>query len=89
MTVTCTLAAGPAVTTTLTRSVTVDVDANGDTEHVSLPLSVTAPSSASAISTTLGCTQVASGGTGTPVVAAQATIYALAINPTTTTTPAS
>jgi len=88
VTVTCTLAAGPAATATVTRSVTIHVDSNGDTEFASLPLSVTAPSSTSAISATLGCTQVASGGGGTPNVAAQATIYALGINPATTTSTA-
>jgi hypothetical protein len=93
VTVTCTLAAGPSTTATVTRSQTINVDAAGDTEYASLPLSVTAPSSANAITASLGCTQTAAtpgaGVTGTPTVQAQATIYALGVNQSTTTTPAS
>lgn len=87
--VTCKLAVGTSTTAVTTQTVTVDVDASGDTEYTSLPLSVVAPSSPNAETATLSCTQTSTGSTDAPTVAATGTIYALGVTPpaTTTTTP--
>ena len=85
VTVTCKLAVGTSTTAVDTKNVTVNVDAAGDPEFASVPLSVLAPTSANAETAALTCTQTSSGSTLAPTVAATGTIYALGVSPTTTT----
>ncbi len=89
VTVTCTLAVGTSTTSTTTQSTTVKLNGASDTEFASLPLTVVAPESASAITTAVSCTEKATSTTDTPTVQAESTIYALNVNPTTETTTTS
>jgi hypothetical protein len=87
VTVSCTLAAGPATTAVQTRSVSFDVSqGTSDIVYTSIPLSVTAPLSANSITADVTCTQTSN--VGSPTVTAQTTIRALptASNTTATTT---
>ena len=87
--VTCTLAAGTSTTAVDTENVTVNVDGAGDTEYASVPLKLIAPTNANAETATLGCTQTTTGTPATaPTVAGTGRIYALGVNPATTTTTA-
>jgi hypothetical protein len=87
VTVSCTLAAGPATTAVQTRNVSVDVtQGTSNIAYTSIPLTVTAPLSANSITADVNCTQTAN--TGSPTVTAATTIYALptAANTSATTT---
>ena len=93
VTVTCKLAAGPSTTAVDTQSVSVNVDAKGDTEYASVPLRVVAPISANAETISLTCTQAYTTGSSTaaPAVSATGSIYSVGVtqaSATTTTTPA-
>lgn len=81
VTVTCKLAAGTSTSAVDTENTTLNVDAAGDAEYASLPLSVLAPSSANAETAALSCTQTSSGSTTAPTVAAAARIFALGVTP--------
>lgn len=88
--VTCTLAAGTATTATITRTQTVELTAQNQTQYTTLPLTVTAPEGPNSLVAPVNCSEKTVGsGTASPTVTAQATVYATTINqPTTTTTPA-
>ncbi len=85
VTVACTLSAGPSTTATETEDATVSLGDAGTTHHLSVPLTVLAPDSANAITSTVSCNESSSVTNDSPVVTAQSTIYALSVNPTTTT----
>jgi hypothetical protein len=86
VTITCKLAAGTSTTAVDTQNVTINVDARGDTEYTSLPLSVVAPTSTVAQTISLTCTQASTGSTTAPSVAASATIYSVAVTQASATT---
>ena len=86
--VACKLAAGPSTTAVDMRNLTINVDASGDPEYASLPLSVIASTAANAETATLSCTQTSTGSASAPTIAATGTIYAIGVSPTTTTTTA-
>lgn len=91
VTVTCKLAAGTSTTAVDTQNVTVNVDAKGDTEYASVPLSVVAPISANAETISLTCTQSYTTGSSTdaPAVSATGRIYSVAVTqPAAPTAPA-
>jgi hypothetical protein len=75
VTVSCTLAAGTATTSTQTRSVTLDATQGGSKVYASIPLTVTEPTSTNSTVADVTCMQTSTG--GTPAVAAQATVYGL------------
>jgi hypothetical protein len=86
VTVACTLSAGPSTTASVTNDVTVTLGDAGATHYVSVPLTVVAPLSATAITSTVSCLETSSVTGDSPVVTARSTIYALSVNPTTTAT---
>jgi hypothetical protein len=74
----CTLSAGPATTAIQSRSWTTEVGANALPQTNSIPLVVTAPSSTSAITAGVACTQEITGtGTSTPAVTVTTNINAI------------
>jgi hypothetical protein len=78
VTVSCTLAVGPATSATQTRTVTVQF--TGPTardQATSIPLVATAPSSPNAITANVSCTRSIQGGTTTPTVNVAASLNAL------------
>lgn len=82
----CTLAAGPATTAVQTRSWTIEVGPGGLPETNSIPLVITAPSSATAITAGVACTRTITGtGTGTPAVTVTTNINAVQTAGNTTT----
>jgi hypothetical protein len=70
VTVTCTLAVGPATTAVQSRSWTVEIGPNGLAQTNSIPLEVTAPASASSIAAGVACTQSSTGATAPTVTVA-------------------
>jgi hypothetical protein len=91
VTVTCTLAAGPATTATQTRSISLNVPGSGGSAAASVPLVVTTAENANAITSSVSCTDAVANPSDSPTVNARGTIYALTISPastsaTTTTT---
>lgn len=65
--VSCTLAVGTATTATQTRSVSIQLSGSPVRgQAASIPLAVTAPSSANAVTANLACTRTVLGGTPTP-----------------------
>ena len=72
----CSLAVGPATTAVESRSWTVEIGANGDDQTNSLPLEVTAPSSATSINAVVNCTREFTAGTS-PTVTVSSNINAL------------
>jgi hypothetical protein len=68
VTVSCTLAAGPATTATQTASVTFDVPTGAPDETASIPLEVTAASTTSAITGSVSCTRTVAPATPAPTV---------------------
>lgn len=85
----CTMALGPATTATVTRSATVNVNANNGPAFISVPLTATAPSSTSATTGTVACSSTYTNGTAAPTVKVQSTLNVLQTASNTTTTPAS
>jgi hypothetical protein len=85
----CTMALGPATTATVTRSATVNVNTNNGPAFISVPLSATAPPSASATTGTVACTSTYKNGTSAPTVKVQSTLNVLETASNTTTTPTS
>jgi len=76
VTVTCSLAAGPATTAVMSRSWTVEIGPNGLAQTNSIPLEVTAPSNATSITAGVVCTQ-SSTGTTAPTVTVSSNINAV------------
>jgi hypothetical protein len=72
----CTLAVGPATTAVQTRSWTVEIGPNALAQTNSIPLVVTAPSSASSITASVACTQEFTG-TPSPTVTVTTSINAI------------
>jgi hypothetical protein len=86
VTVVCTLAAGASTTATETVDESVTLGDAGATHYLSVPLTVVAPESANAITSTVSCSESSTVTSDSPVVTAESTIYALNVNPTTITT---
>jgi hypothetical protein len=82
VTVTCTLAVGPATTAVQTRSWTVETGVNGDDQTNSIPLEVTAPANASSITAGVACTQSSTGTAPTITVASNINALQTASNTT-------
>jgi len=85
--VACTLAAGPATTAVQTRSWALQSPVGTTAETSSIPLVVTAPSSANSITTGVACTVTYTGGTA-PTVTVSTNINAVQTASNTTTTHA-
>jgi len=83
VTVACTLSAGPSTTATETQDATVSLGDAGATHDVSVPLTVVAPENATAITSTVSCTESSTVTGDSPVVTGESTIYALGVTPTT------
>jgi hypothetical protein len=77
VTVSCTLAVGPATTATQTASVTFGVPSGTPDQTASIPLQVVAPSSTSAITSTLSCTRTVAPATPAPTVTVAGALNAL------------
>jgi hypothetical protein len=78
VTVSCTLAVGPATTATQTRTVTIQF--TGPTardQAVSIPLAATAPSSTNSITANVSCTRAIQGGTTSPTVSVSGSFNAI------------
>jgi hypothetical protein len=75
--VSCTLGVGPATTATQTRSVSIQLGTPVRDQAASIPLAVTAPSSTSAITGSLSCTQTVLGSATTPTVKVSGTFNAV------------
>jgi hypothetical protein len=85
VTVTCTLAAGPATTAVQTRSWSVETGAGALAETNSIPLEVTAPSSTNSITVSVACAQAVNTGTA-PAITASTNINAIQTASNTTAT---
>lgn len=77
VTVSCTLAAGPATTATQTASVTFDVPTGTPDQTASIPLQVTAPSSTTAITGSVSCTRTVAPATPAPTVTVAGALNAI------------
>lgn len=76
VTTTCNLSVGPTTTAQQTRAWTTETGSDGDSQEDTIPLVVTAPSSANSISATVSCTSTDNGGTS-PTVTVLSNINAL------------
>jgi len=87
--VSCTLGVGTTTAATDTREWTFETGPDGDDQANSIPLVVTAPSSANSITANVTCTRTVTGGSGSPTVMVSSNINALQTASNTTTTPSS
>jgi hypothetical protein len=84
--VTCTLAVGPATTAQESRTWQIETGDHGDDQENSIPLVVTAPSSANSITANVTCTRAFNRGSS-PTVTVSSNINALQTASNTTATP--